>query len=156
MPPPVISTATFAAATSTQCMLVLQGTECPDANFMCNDPGLLTCLGDLNDCSGKGDCLKGNCYCHSGWGGADCSVSACISHIGCADVRSARWPIHIRTVSTYTASDEASVCYLPEPCMPLCYGADTHGMLLSATPFRHSCICLQCENAWTDELWLEA
>lgn len=61
--------------------------ECPDAAFMCNDPGLLTCLGELDDCSGKGDCLKGNCYCHSGFGGADCSVAACIAEIGCEDVR---------------------------------------------------------------------
>jgi hypothetical protein len=62
--------------------------DCPDSDFMCKDPGLLTCLGALNDCSGKGDCLMGSCYCHSGFGGADCSVPACVRTIGCADVRS--------------------------------------------------------------------
>jgi hypothetical protein len=61
--------------------------DCPDSDFMCKDPGLLTCLGALNDCSGKGDCLMGSCYCHSGFGGADCSVPACVRTIGCADVR---------------------------------------------------------------------
>jgi hypothetical protein len=58
---------------------------CPDDDFMCGDPGLLTCLGELNDCSGQGDCYKGHCYCHTGWGGADCSVAACIGT--CDDVR---------------------------------------------------------------------
>jgi hypothetical protein len=51
--------------------------DCPDSDFMCKDPGLLTCLGALNDCSGKGDCLMGSC-----------SVPACVKTIGCADVRS--------------------------------------------------------------------
>lgn len=61
--------------------------ECPDADFMCNDPGTLTCIGDLNDCSGRGDCYKGSCYCHTGWGGADCSEIVCSAGQGCADVR---------------------------------------------------------------------
>ena len=72
---------------TTGCSMHADGMQCPDNDFMCRDPGLLTCLGDLNDCSGKGDCLKGNCYCHSGWGGADCSVPACLRNVGCEDVR---------------------------------------------------------------------
>lgn len=58
---------------------------CPDAGFMCDDPGTLLCRGDLNDCSGKGDCYKGFCYCFIGWGGPDCSVSVCEGE--CEDVR---------------------------------------------------------------------
>ena len=61
--------------------------ECPDDAYMCEDPGLLTCAGGLNDCSGVGDCYKGACYCHLGWGGADCSVPACLASAGCDDVR---------------------------------------------------------------------
>jgi hypothetical protein len=58
--------------------------RCPPDELMCGDPGLLTCTGALNDCSGRGDCLKGRCYCHTGFGGADCSVDICTST--CADV----------------------------------------------------------------------
>ena len=59
--------------------------ECPAADAMCSDPGYLTCVADLNDCSGRGDCFRGSCYCHHGWGGADCSVPLCLD--SCADVR---------------------------------------------------------------------
>lgn len=59
---------------------------CPDDVYMCEDPGLLLCVGDLNDCSGRGDCFKGSCYCHLGWGGADCSVEICTASVGCPDV----------------------------------------------------------------------
>jgi hypothetical protein len=52
---------------------------------MCQDPGLLLCQGQLKDCSGKGDCFKGRCYCHVGWGGPDCSVPICEKL--CKDVR---------------------------------------------------------------------
>eukprot|EP00892_Ulva_mutabilis_P008333 jgi/Ulvmu1/5872/UM025_0134.1 len=51
---------------------------CPDANAMCGDPGFLTCRATLNDCSGVGDCFRGRCFCHAGWGGDDCSVPVCI------------------------------------------------------------------------------
>jgi hypothetical protein len=61
--------------------------KCPDDVYLCQDPGLLMCLGELNDCSGRGDCYKGSCYCHLGWGGADCSVPICVPAIGCPDVR---------------------------------------------------------------------
>ena len=60
---------------------------CPDDVYMCEDPGLLLCVGDLNDCSGRGDCLKGSCYCHLGWGGDDCSVEICLPATGCPNVR---------------------------------------------------------------------
>lgn len=60
--------------------------ECPDNAYMCKDPGVLTCLGNLNDCSGKGDCYQGSCYCHAGWGGDDCSVTSCLPNVGCEDV----------------------------------------------------------------------
>lgn len=52
---------------------------------MCSDPGHLTCVETLNDCSGNGDCLKGRCFCHLAWGGDDCSVPICLS--ACSDVR---------------------------------------------------------------------
>ena len=52
---------------------------------MCDDPGTLLCRGELNDCSGKGDCYKGSCYCFIGWGGPDCSVRICEGE--CEDVR---------------------------------------------------------------------
>ena len=61
--------------------------DCPDSSYMCEDPGLLLCVGALNDCSGVGDCFKGSCYCHLGWGGDDCSVPACLTGLGCDDVR---------------------------------------------------------------------
>lgn len=60
--------------------------RCPDSDYMCKDPGLLTCLGDLNDCTGHGECYKGSCFCRLGWGGADCSVEICVPTVGCADV----------------------------------------------------------------------
>ena len=34
--------------------------ECPDADFMCSDPGALTCTDELNDCNGRGDCYQGD------------------------------------------------------------------------------------------------
>jgi hypothetical protein len=58
---------------------------CPSDAIMCQDPGHLLCQGQLKDCSGQGDCLKGKCYCHIGWGGPDCSVPICEK--GCKDVR---------------------------------------------------------------------
>lgn len=58
---------------------------CPPDDLMCGDPGLLTCADTLNDCSGNGDCYKGSCYCHSGYGGDDCSLSVCYDK--CEDVR---------------------------------------------------------------------
>jgi hypothetical protein len=61
--------------------------KCPSDAFMCDDPGLLTCLKTLNDCSGHGDCFKGACYCHPGWGGPDCSKEICLPATGCSDVR---------------------------------------------------------------------
>jgi hypothetical protein len=66
--------------------------KCPDDAYMCKDPGLLTCLGALNDCSGRGDCFKGSCDCHLGWGGADCFVPICVPATGCPDVRSPALP----------------------------------------------------------------
>lgn len=60
---------------------------CPDDALMCDDPGLLTCLESHNDCSGHGDCFRGNCFCHPGWGGDDCSVEICYDEEGCSDVR---------------------------------------------------------------------
>lgn len=68
------------------CIFYAAVNTCPDEDFMCKDPGVLTCVADLNDCSGRGDCFQGQCFCHVGWGGADCSVPACTS--GCDDVRS--------------------------------------------------------------------
>eukprot|EP00892_Ulva_mutabilis_P008327 jgi/Ulvmu1/5867/UM025_0129.1 len=56
---------------------------CPPDDLMCGDPGLLTCADTLNDCSGNGDCFKGRCYCHAGYGGDDCSVPVCYDK--CAD-----------------------------------------------------------------------
>lgn len=35
-------------------------------------PGYATCR-DLQDCSGRGDCRRGQCYCFPGFGGDDCS-----------------------------------------------------------------------------------
>jgi hypothetical protein len=35
---------------------------CPDDVYMCQDPGLLMCVGELNDCSGRGDCFKGSTW----------------------------------------------------------------------------------------------
>lgn len=61
--------------------------SCPDSAYLCQDPGMLMCVGALNDCSGQGDCYKGSCYCHLGWGGKDCSVPACLANEGCSDVR---------------------------------------------------------------------
>eukprot|EP00892_Ulva_mutabilis_P009759 jgi/Ulvmu1/7155/UM034_0062.1 len=52
---------------------------CPDDELMCGDPGLLTCAETLNDCSGRGTCLHGKCYCHLAWGGDDCSLPICVS-----------------------------------------------------------------------------
>ena len=52
---------------------------------MCEDPGFLTCVDTLNDCSGRGDCFKGRCFCHAGFGGDDCSQEVCID--ACPDVR---------------------------------------------------------------------
>lgn len=59
--------------------------ECPPETAMCVDPGHLLCGGALNYCSNRGDCFRGNCYCHIGWGGADCSVPVCTGE--CPDVR---------------------------------------------------------------------
>eukprot|EP00892_Ulva_mutabilis_P006260 jgi/Ulvmu1/4005/UM186_0005.1 len=71
-----------------QCMHA--GNDCPDDIAMCDDPGFLTCVGDtLGDCSGRGDCFRGRCFCHLGWGGADCSKPLCIDMLGCEDVRPA-------------------------------------------------------------------
>lgn len=62
--------------------------ECPDNDVMCSDPGFLTCMDTLSDCSGEGDCFQGRCFCHSGFGGEDCSVPLCIDN--CDDVRPER------------------------------------------------------------------
>lgn len=59
--------------------------HCPPDDLMCGDPGLLTCVDTHNDCSGKGDCYMGSCYCHTGWGGDDCSVPICYD--SCPNVR---------------------------------------------------------------------
>eukprot|EP00892_Ulva_mutabilis_P009761 jgi/Ulvmu1/7157/UM034_0064.1 len=56
--------------------------DCPPDEDMCGEPGYLTCVGKLNDCSGRGDCFRGNCYCHPGWGGDDCSVALCLDSCG--------------------------------------------------------------------------
>eukprot|EP00892_Ulva_mutabilis_P009758 jgi/Ulvmu1/7154/UM034_0061.1 len=53
--------------------------RCPDAERMCGDPGHLTCRDTLNDCSGRGTCLRGHCFCHAGWGGDDCSLPICLT-----------------------------------------------------------------------------
>jgi hypothetical protein len=58
--------------------------NCPDEKFLCDDPGTLTCSGELNDCSTHGDCYRGFCYCHIGWGGQDCSAQVCKER--CPDV----------------------------------------------------------------------
>eukprot|EP00892_Ulva_mutabilis_P001828 jgi/Ulvmu1/11646/UM008_0050.1 len=53
---------------------------CPPDDEMCLSPGYLTCATPaLNDCNAHGDCFEGSCYCHMGWGGADCSVRVCTS-----------------------------------------------------------------------------
>jgi hypothetical protein len=57
---------------------------CPDAALFCSDAGLLTCGDALNDCSAHGDCFKGKCYCHTGFGGDDCSLRICTTQ--CPDV----------------------------------------------------------------------
>lgn len=51
---------------------------CPSIRQACFDPGWLTCM-HLSDCSGHGDCFRGACYCHTGWGGSDCSKAICTS-----------------------------------------------------------------------------
>ena len=43
------------------------GVECPDRDLVCMSSGC------LDDCSGKGWCHKGKCYCHLGYTG-DSSV----------------------------------------------------------------------------------
>ena len=61
---------------------------CPDNNLMCVDPGFLTCRATVNDFfffSGVGDCFRGRCFCHAGFGGDDCSVPICTGT--CPDVR---------------------------------------------------------------------
>eukprot|EP00892_Ulva_mutabilis_P006259 jgi/Ulvmu1/4004/UM186_0004.1 len=64
----------------------LTGKDCPDDFAMCDDPGFLTCVGEpLNDCNGRGDCFRGRCFCHLGWGGADCSEPLCMDMLGCDD-----------------------------------------------------------------------
>ena len=60
--------------------------RCPDEKVFCDKPGLLTCGGKLNDCSGRGDCVEGHCFCHLGYGGEKCDVPICTT--GCGDVRS--------------------------------------------------------------------
>lgn len=67
------------------------GAVCPDDYEMCVNPGYLTCRATLNDCSGRGDCLQGACFCHNGWGGDDCSVPICINN--CPDVRPASYTL---------------------------------------------------------------
>eukprot|EP00892_Ulva_mutabilis_P001590 jgi/Ulvmu1/11431/UM076_0005.1 len=58
------------------CAGVTEG--CPPDDFMCVDPGLLTCATpELNDCNMHGDCRGGRCFCHIGWGSADCSLQVC-------------------------------------------------------------------------------
>lgn len=59
--------------------------DCPDEEFMCGNPGSLTCTGELADCSSNGDCFRGFCYCHIGWGGPACDVPICRDT--CDDVR---------------------------------------------------------------------
>jgi hypothetical protein len=50
--------------------------ECPIDALACVDPGWFTCKGQ-SGCSGHGNCFKGRCFCHTGWGGRDCSKSIC-------------------------------------------------------------------------------
>eukprot|EP00892_Ulva_mutabilis_P005907 jgi/Ulvmu1/3689/UM017_0105.1 len=66
------------------CIDLVEPELCPPDDLMCSSPGLLTCATpELNDCNGLGDCFEGRCYCHFGFGGDDCTVSACTS--GCPD-----------------------------------------------------------------------
>ena len=40
--------------------------ECPNEEFLCRNPGTLTCKGRLMDCNGQGDCVQGACFCRTG------------------------------------------------------------------------------------------
>ena len=88
---------------------------CPSDTLMCQDPGLLTCSGgstELNDCSARGDCKQGRCFCHLGFGGDDCSVPVCTT--GCPGVR----------FSSHSIPTLHAWCHLS--CKLLTYFSPTH------------------------------
>lgn len=88
---------------------------CPPDELMCVSPGYLTCAGDLNDCNGHGDCFKGHCFCHIGYGSPDCTKTVCTGP--CPDVRPQQEPL--------LSSTAAHGTFKPFPCLissycPLC------------------------------------
>jgi hypothetical protein len=85
--------------------------DCSVADYLCKDPATLTCTGKLNDCSAHGDCYRGFCYCHVGWGGRDCSAPICLGQ--CEDVR----PAHLLSLLASRAGCRYSSQTGPLLCM---------------------------------------